>query len=375
MLEHVGARDRPSNLRIALVGRTAGEVRDVMVDGPSGILACSAPWNTPKHEASKRRLTWPNGAIATTFSADTPDQLRGPQYHLAWGDEVASWRYPEAWDQLRFGNRLPDVTPQFLITSTPRPTDLIKSILAEDTTVVTVGSTFENVGNLHATFLRAIRKKYEFTRLGRQELYAQILTDTPGALWKLLQLELDRAKLDRRTLLPAYPPLWRIVIAVDPAATSGEDSDETGILVVGIDERGEGWVLEDLSGRWTPHEWATLVVGAYHKWEADQIVAEVNNGGDLVESNVRTVDSDVAYQAVHAAKGKFTRAEPVSALYEQHRVHHVGVLDKLEAEQTSWVPGEGKSPSRVDALVWGLTFLMLGGVQGGSAIVSSSSRA
>lgn len=372
--EQVGPRDVPSNLRVALAARTAADVRDVIVEGQSGILACSAPWNTPKWQPTKRRLTWPNGARATTFSADQPNQFRGPQYHIVWADEVASWRYPEAWDQLRFGNRLPDVTPRFCITTTPRPTDLIKGILAEETTAVTVGSTFENLANLHPSFVAAIFKKYAGTRLGRQELFAQILSDTPGALWKLAQLERDRAKLDRKTLKPIYPELWRIVVAVDPAVTSGEESDETGIVVIGIDASGEGWVLEDLSGRHTPHEWATLTVKAYNFWEADLIVGEVNNGGDLVESNVRTVDNSVAFHAVHAAKGKYTRAEPVSALYEQHRVHHVGVFAELEGEMTSWIPGNAKSPSRLDALVWGATELMLGGVQGGGILIINSGR-
>lgn len=363
--EQVGPRNVRSNLRIALVARTAADVRDVIVEGESGILKISPPWNRPKYEPSKRRLTWPNGAIATTFSADKPDQMRGPQYHVAWCDEVAAWRYEDAWHQLRFGNRLPDVVPRIVVTTTPRPIPLIRELIGDSTTAITRGSTFENAGNLAPEWIRAIRRKYEGTRLGRQELFAEILDDTPGALWK-------RSKLDALRLLAVPRPLGRIVIAVDPAVTSGEDSDETGIVVVALDHAGNGVVLEDLSGRMTPDEWGRVVVGAYRRWEADLIVAEVNNGGDLVEKVVRTVrmkvngreenvGSVVNFKAVRAARGKWTRAEPISALYEQDRVSHVGVLAELEDQMCTYVPGVAKkSPDRMDALVWGLTELMLG---------------
>lgn len=366
--EKVGPRDVPSDLRIVLAGRTAADVRDVMIDGPSGILATSPPWNRPKWVPSKRRLLWPNGAVGITLSADKPDQFRGPQYHLAWAEEVASWRYTDSWDQLRFGNRLPDVTPQFCVTTTPRPTELIRSLLEEPALALTRGSTYENSANLAPTFLEAIRHRYEGTRLGRQEIEAEILDDTPGALWTRATLE--------RAYTRTKPDLVRIVVAVDPAVSSSEESSETGIVVAGVDELGDGFVLEDLSGRYTPHGWATKAVEAYVRYEADHIIAEVNNGGALVEHTVRTVSADVAYRAVRASRGKHARAEPVAALYEQGRVHHVGAFAELEDQQCTWIPGDpkAKSPDRLDALVWGLSDLMLGVAGGGGLLVVPSSR-
>jgi phage terminase large subunit-like protein len=350
-------------LRIALVARTAGDVRDVMVEGESGILAVSPPWNRPHYEPSKRRLTWRGGIVATTYTADKPDQLRGPQHHRAWADELAAWRYPEAWDQLELGLRLGD-RPRSCVTTTPRPTQIIRDLLARAqgprrSVALTRGSTYENRANLAATFLAKLLAKYEGTRLGRQELHADVLDDVPGALWTRDRLEGLRSKLDPATLLPKIPECRRIVVAVDPAVTAGEESSETGIIVAGVDEQGFGHVLEDLSGKHSPDAWAHIAVGAYETWHADKIVAEVNNGGDLVERNVRTVDKRVPYQGVRASKGKYTRAEPVAALYEQRRVRHVGTFAELEDQMCTWVPGE-KSPDRLDALVWAITALMLG---------------
>ncbi|MGE5589210.1 MAG: DNA-packaging protein [Bacillota bacterium] len=339
--------------RLALVAPTAADARDVMVEGESGILAISPPWFRPVYEPSKRRLTWPNGAIATTYSADEPDRLRGPQHDGAWADELAAWKYPDAWDMLMFGLRL-GTDPRVVATTTPKPVRLIRELLASETTAVSRGSTYENAANLAPAFLQQIVTKYKGTRLGRQELDGEVLDDVPGALWTRKALD------DLRR--PAAPELVRVVVAIDPAVTSGEDSDETGIVVAGRGVDGHGYVLRDLSCRMSPDGWARRAVVAFQDHRADRIVAEVNNGGDLVEQVVRTVDRSVPYKAVHASRGKRVRAEPIAALYEQGKVHHVGGLPDLEDQMCSFLPeGGDKSPDRVDALVWALTELLLGG--------------
>lgn len=334
---------------------TAADVRDVMVEGESGILATAPPWFRPKYEPSKRRLTWPNGAQATTFSADEPERFRGPQHDRVWGDEAGAWRYPEAFDQLMLGLRLRDARggpPRCLVTTTPRPTPLIRRLIVDPTTHLTRGSTFDNRAHLAAAYLDQIIRRYEGTRLGRQELYAEVLDDTPGALWK-------RDSIDARRVQRA-PELRRVVVAIDPAVTSGQGSDETGIVVAGLGVDGHGYVLADLSQKASPDAWARAACKAYADHDADRIVAEVNNGGDLVETVLRTVDPRAAYRAVHASRGKQTRAEPIAALYEQGRVHHVGSLPYLEDQLCTWDPSaDSKSPDRLDALVWALSELML----------------
>lgn len=339
--------------RIALVAPTAADARDVMVEGESGILAIAPPWNRPVYEPSKRRLTWPNGAIATTYSADEPDRLRGPQHDAAWADELAAWRYPDAWDMLMFGLRL-GKDPRVIVTTTPKPVKVIRDLVEDPTTVVTRGSTYENIANLAPAFVEQIIAKYEGTRLGRQELYAEILDDVPGALW-------SRAVIDGLRVKEALE-LRRIVVAIDPAVTSEEGSDETGIIVAGVGYDGHGYVLKDLACRASPNDWARRAVEAYYRYEADAIIGEVNNGGDLVETVIRTVDRNVPFKAVRASRGKAVRAEPVAALYEQGRVHHVGTFDVLEDQLCAITPdgyqGAG-SPDRADALVWALTELML----------------
>ena len=343
--------------RLALVAATAADVRDVIVEGESGILAISPPQFRPAYEPSKRRLTWPNGAIATTFSADEPERLRGPQHDGAWCDELASWRYPEAWDMLMFGLRL-GADPRCVVTTTPKPVKLIRDLIKRDgqDVVVTRGSTYENRANLAPAFLQQIVRRYEGTRLGRQELNAELLDDAPGALWQRSRLDHGRR--------PIAPPLKRIVVAIDPAVSTGEGSDETGMIVAGIAEDGDGYVLEDLSGRYQPIEWAAKAVDAYRFWRADRIIGEANNGGDMIEATLRAIDGNVAYRAVRASKGKFTRAEPVSALYEQNRVHHVGSFSELEDQMCAFTSDFDRvaskySPDRVDALVWGVTDLMV----------------
>lgn len=342
---------RDPGCRVALVARTAADVRDVIVEGESGILAVHAPSERPTWEPSRRRLTWPNGSMATTYSADVPDQLRGPQHHYAWADELASWERPDTWDQLIFGLRL-GITPQVVVTTTPRPTPIIRALLTAPGTVVTRGRTLDNRANLAPGVVADLQRRYGGTRLGRQELDGEVLTDTPGALWTW-----DRIDAARVTVAPQ---LRRVVVAIDPAVSAGEGSDETGIVVCGLGFDGRGYVLDDASGKYSPDGWARRAVHLAAEHQADRIVAEVNNGGQLVEHTLRTVDRSVAYKAVHASRGKATRAEPVAALYEQGRVSHIGRLDALETQMTGWDPSTStKSPDRVDALVWALTELMV----------------
>ena len=336
---------------VNLIGATADDVRDIMVEGESGILAICPPGERPEYRPSKRRLDWPNGARSLLFTADEPERLRGKQHMKLWADELAAWRYPEAWDQAMFGLRLGD-NPQAVITTTPKPVKAVRDLLKDAHTVTYTGTTYENRANLAEAFYNAIITKYEGTRLGRQELLAEILDDVPGALWKR-----DRIDDLRVTDLPN---MTRIVVAIDPAVSTTDESSETGIVVAGVGKDGHGYVLDDLTVKASPHEWATRAVNAYHDYQADRIVAEVNNGGDMVEHTVRTVDRRVSFKQVRASRGKLTRAEPVAALYEQGRVHHLGVLSQLEDQMCSWVPGD-TSPDRMDALVWALTELMLGG--------------
>ena len=335
---------------MAIVGRTASDIRDVLIEGESGILRCAPPWFRPRWYPTKRRLEWPNGAIAVTYSAEEPDSLRGPQHDGAICDEVASWRYPETWDQLMFGLRLG--SPRVVAATTPRPTALIKSLITQDNVIVTRGSTFENEANLPPEFIRSILRRYEGTTLGRQELYAEILDDMPGALWKRSVIEQNR--------VTKAPDLVRIVVGVDPALTSGEESNETGIVVAGVASDGHVYVLDDVSCTATPAAWAGQVVSAYHKHRANYVVVEVNAGGEMVTYTLRTVDERVPVRTVYASRGKHTRAEPVAALYEQGKVHHVGVFPQLEDQMCSWLPG-APSPDRLDALVWAVTELTGGG--------------
>lgn len=349
---------------MAIVGETAADVRDVMVgDGKgageaSGLLQVHPKDYMPVYQSSKRRLVWPNGAIATLYNATEPDQLRGPQHDGAWCDELAKWRYAQStWDQLQFGLRLGE-HPRVMISTTPRPIKLLKEIIADPATVITRGSTYENEDNLAAPFLATVKRKYEGTRLGRQELEAEVLDDVPGALW-------SRARLDElRVDASMVPALRRVVIAIDPPASSGEDADEAGIIAAGVGANGHGYILEDQSRIATPIEWAKEAVALYGARQGDLIVGEVNNGGEMVENTIRVVSPKVPFKAVHASRGKFIRAEPVSALYEQGRVHHVGAFPQLEDQMCAFTPDfdrneAGYSPDRLDALVWALTELML----------------
>lgn len=339
--------------RIAVVAPTSADARDTCIEGDSGLLNVLPREAVQTWNRSLGELILVNGTRYKTFSADEPERLRGPQHHRAWADELAAWRYPEAWDQLMFGLRLGQ-HPQAVVTTTPKPTPLVKSLVAAKTSIVTRGSTFDNAANLAPSALQMLKDKYEGTRLGRQELEAEILGDLPGALWSLSTLDAYR--------LREAPEVSRIVVAVDPAVTATEASDEHGIVVAGISEQ-RGVVLEDASLSGSPNEWARRAVSLYRSWNADCIVIEVNQGGDMVAHTIRTIDPNVNIREVRASRGKHVRAEPIAALYEQGRVAHVGAFPELEAQMTqmttSGYEGEG-SPDRVDALVWAMTELFPG---------------
>lgn len=332
--------------RIGLIARTAADVRDVVVEGDSGILETAKPGFKPIYEPSKRRITWPNGATATTFSADEPNLLRGPNLDLVWGDELASWKHEEAYSNAMLCLRGGD-NPKAIFTTTPKPVKLVTDLINDQKVLVTSGSTFDNQANLAGAFIEHITAKYKGSRLGLQELYAQILTDTPGALWTLGRIE----ELRVRTV----PPLPRIVIGVDPSASDNSNSAETGIIVAGKSALDHFYTLDDCSIQGTPHVWGSAVVAAFHKWQASAVVVETNQGGDMVASTIRSVEGgkNIPIIEIHASVGKYTRAEPVSVLMSRGVHHHVGYFGDLESQMCTYVPGN-KSPDRLDAMVYAL---------------------
>lgn len=343
--------------RIALIGETSADGKGVMVDGDSGILNCCPPWNKPTFTSSsskgRPKLTWPNGAIATLYDAREPDQLRGPQHDAIWVDELAKFRYAdEVYDQMLMGLRL-GAKPRWLATTTPRPIPLILRLVKDPHVVVTRYSSRENLNFLSKSFQHNVIDRYFGTRMGRQEIEAEILEDIPGALWTRRNLDENRLRY-----MAEVPPLVRVAVAVDPAITSKDSSAETGIVAGGVDEKSHGYVLEDASLRGTPDQWARRAVAMYRKYEADHIVAEANQGGELVERCIRAVATDVPVTLVRATRGKYVRAEPVSALYEQDRVSHVGTFPDLEDGMVGFTPERAAERStdefldRVDALVW-----------------------
>ncbi len=349
--------------RFALVARTAADVRDVIVEGESGIMNVSPPSERPLYEPSKRRLTWPNGNTATCFTADEPDSLRGPQFTHAWGDEIAAWRQtPDAagmtaFDNLRVGTRLGN-NPQMVVTTTPKRVPLLYKLIEEAKSgrvVITRGSTMDNSGNLSNSYIDAITGVYAGTRLAQQELYGEMLDAVEGALWTEELIEKHRQS--------TYPPNTPLrCIGVDPSVAENP-RDECGIVVVSsTGERDlykrNAWVLEDASVLGSPEVWANKVVAMARKWGCP-VIAEVNQGGALVRNAINAIDPTIKVLEVHSKYGKALRAEPVTLAYEQGRVHHVGYLVDLESQMYSWIPGEGKSPDRVDALVHALTALLI----------------
>lgn len=361
--------------RLAVVAPTFADVRDTCVEGESGLgvvlrrrlpgLDWSKAWNRTLLE-----VTLPNGSRIKGFSAEEPERLRGPQHHGAWADELAAWKYHDAWDQLQFGLRL-GAYPRTFVTTTPKPTRTVRALFDRARrgagVLLVGGSTFDNSANLSAAALIELREQYEGTRLGRQELYGELLTDTPGALWTEATIAPHRVEV--------APPMRRVVVAIDPAVTSGDDSDSTGIVAAGIGLDGHIYVLHDRTCRESPERWARIAVELYDEVEGDRIVAEVNNGGDLVEAVLRTVDDRVPYTKVTASRGKRMRAEPIAALYEQGKVHHVGRFDELEDQMTTWTPEAAGSPDRLDALVWAVSHLVDPGKLGRRRSILSVSAA
>lgn len=346
---------------IALVGETEHDVREVMIDGPAGLLRNAPRDERPRYTSSRKRLEWPNGAVAYAFSAEDPEQLRGPQFDAAWCDELAKWHHADdTFDMLQFGLRLGH-RPRQLVTTTPKPIALIHRLLEDPCTAVTRASTHANKAFLAPAFFDAVIGRFEGTRLGRQEIDGEVIAERTDTLWTRDMIE------DAR--IAEAPSLTRIVVGVDPPASSREGADLCGIVAAGIDAEGIVYVLADESeGRLSPAQWAAKVVALYHRLEANHVIAEVNMGGEMVRQVIRNVDAQVPVMQVRASRGKITRAEPVEALYAQGKVRHVGrPLRALEDQMCDFgVEGlsDGSSPDRVDALVWAVTALTTPGWQG-----------
>ncbi len=352
-----GVKGRTTTGRIALVGETFADVREVMVEGVSGLLSVHSKAERPHWVPTRRRLEWPNGAVAQAFSSEDPEALRGPQFDGAWCDELAKWRHAEeTFDMLQFGLRLGD-DPRQLVTTTPRPVPLLKRLLGLPGTAVTHAPTRANAPFLAPGFLEAVVSRYAGTRLGRQELDGELIEDRPDALWSRDRLETLR--VDR-----APQEMSRIVIAIDPPASSGRRSDACGIVAAGLGADGLAYVLADRSmARARPSDWAAAATGLWHGLHADCLVAEVNQGGEMVAEVIAGADAGVPVRQVRATRGKFSRAEPVAMLYDQDRIRHVGTMPELEDEMVDFGPtglSSGRSPDRLDALVWALTELLLG---------------
>jgi phage terminase large subunit-like protein len=362
-------------VRIAVVAPTISDARDTCIEGESGLLAC-LPHGSYKWNRSMGELTLDNGSMYKTFSAEEPERLRGPQHHRAWCDELAAWKkLGDTWDQLMFGLRLkgPDGSdPQCIATTTPRPLPFLRDLVKREDVHITKGSTFDNAANLSPAALAQLRASYEGTRMGQQELQGVLLDDVEGALFTTAMIDDNRLRLPPHMseLTPddvfRELDLAKVVIAIDPAVTANKHSDMTGIIVVGKGHDGFGYVIADRSTKASPGAWALRAIKAYDEYKADHIVAEVNNGGDLVRHTIQTEDPFVVVRAVTASRGKIVRAEPVAAMYEQGKIRHVGTLPELEEQMVMWDPDSGESPDRMDALVWGITDLFLTSKQGRS---------
>ena len=337
--------------RWAIVAKTFADARDTCAEGESGIVNVLNRYSAVHtYNRSIGEIILTNKSRIKLFSAEEPDRLRGPQHHGVWCDELAAWDKPDAYDQLIFGLRL-GKHPQVVITTTPRPTKLIKDLISRDTTHITRGSTFDNADNLAPSALIELQNRYSGTRLGRQELFGEILDDNPGALWNRTMIEKNRIKKED------LPPLMRIVVGIDPAVTSNEDSDYTGIVTCGMTADGHYYILSDDTIKASPQEWASKAVAAYETHKADRMIAETNNGGDLVIHLLQQVNVNIPVKKVTATRGKRVRAEPIAALMEQDRCHMVGYFAQLEEQMCEWTPDAAESPDRLDAMVWALTEL------------------
>ena len=367
---HHEAMSGDDRRRIALIGKTPGDVRDVMVEGISGIMSITPPHERPDYQPTKRRLTWPTGATATVYSGANPEQTRGFSGDRAWCDEVCAWRYPQdTWDNLMFGMREAQLDdPKIFVSTTPKPQPLIKWMLAqcedpeEDLYHLTRTSSYANRMNLSSIYYETVIKPMEGTTLGEQEIYARILADDPNAYWQRDWLEANRIADDD------MPELYRVVVSVDPATTSEDASNETGIVVGGVDgpkgPKQHGYVFDDLSGTYTPNEWANVAISAYHNHKADSIIAEANQGGDMVKSNIHSVDANIPVKLVRATRGKAKRFEPVANLDQQGRIHHVGTFGDMEDQMCTWHDAAKNlpSPDRADARAWLIHELMVTGI-------------
>lgn len=352
---------------VCLLGRTLKETRETMTEfGESSIMSVSPPWFRPTYEPSKRRLVWPNGSTASGFSDESPEELRGPQFHKAWVDELAKFRNAQySWDMLDFALRLGD-HPQTVVTTTPRNIPLLRRIIEESGTILVGGHTEENVANLSRRFVDRVIKRHEGTRLAKQELGGLLLRDSENALWSMDSL--DKNRVSREVFL--HLEMKRVVVGVDPNATSESTSDAAGIITSGLGFNDHVYIFADDTTRGKPSAWGTAAVSAYNRHGADRMVGEGNNGGEMVEHVIRTCPggSTVAYKMVHASRSKQTRAEPISAYSDQGKLHIVGSLPSLEDEMTTWEPGS-KSPNGLDAMVWSATELMRGAHSFGSVVL------
>lgn len=342
------------NVICGVIAPTHGDLRKICFQGESGILSVLDKdlLSESGYNKSESEITFTNGSKIIGFPAIEPDRLRGVQFHRVWCDELASWRYRETFDNLMMALRLGE-SPKCIITTTPRPTELVKELAVRSDTKVIKGNTFENIDNLAPSAIKMLKERYEGTRLGRQELYAEILEDIEGALFHSANIEQNRIEVT--------PDMQRIVVACDPAVTANAQSDETGLIVVGRGVDNHFYILDDKSGVFSPDVWIKRAIELYYKFQADRIVCEVNNGGDLIEKLLRVQDVNVPYSSVRATRGKMLRAEPISALYEQGKVHHVGYFKELEEQMCSYTPDTVKSPDRLDSLVWGISSLMNSG--------------
>jgi len=391
-VEWVRQQVKSGKKRIAAIASTNSDILRVMIKGESGFLNVCHKGDKnhrgkvigyPHWSPTKRTLSWHKDgdhsnreiAIVEFFSSEEPERLRGPQYECAWADELAAWNNAEdTWDMAQFGLRL-GKHPRVCITTTPKSTPLVRRLMKDPKTHVTTGSTFDNADNLAGSFVQTIREQYEGTRLGRQELYAEVLTENEGALWTADMIDACQVSRDE------VPELVRKVVSVDPAVSSNVESDSTGIVVAGIDINGKAYVLGDYTFKASPETWANKVADLYHSWECSRIVYESNQGKDLIPSLFKTVDENLPLKGVHASSAKIARAEPVSALYEQGKVFHVrnpedsdASLTDLEEQMRTYEPmGKHKSPDRYDAMVWALTELMLKGISRPTLRLSYSS--